>query len=512
MVVLRSVRRVVRSPVGIVGLAMALAVALRLPFVHRIAFPDEAGLLIVAHNWHEGGANLYGTVFVDRPPLLLLFYQVANLLGGLHAARMMGLVAAVVAVGAAGWTGYTVAGRRGTAWAALAAAALVANPLIGTTEVNAELVGAPLTLVSVGCLLAATHLRPGEVRRELGRRRTLLVAAAGTAGAGAKLVKQNLLDALVFGACYALTAALSGRWAWPRARRVLAVGMAGALLPIGLTALWAATDGPGLVRLRDTLSAFRDDAAHAIASTPSPANDARRITLAWLSVTSGIAAVVAVGCATLWRPLRGHDPLVVATGSMLLWEVVGILGGGSYWSHYLVGLVPGVVLVVATMATRGVVSRRAGLAALACTLASSVVATGIQAGTAEERAGHPSRTQVVGAWLREAADPIDTAAVLYGNSGLLLTAGLRPGTDQLWSLPARALDPMSIELNRQLNSRKPPVWVVEWMPVDTWGLDPRHLVEATLSLRYREVGDVCGVPVLLHRGAHRTLPPLPTVC
>src|SRR5690349_18790218 len=105
MVVLRSLWRALRSPVGIVGLAMALAVALRLPFVHRIAFPDEAGLLIVAHNWHEGGANLYGSLFIDRPPLLLLFYQAASLLGGLQAARAMGLVAAVVVVGAAGWTG-----------------------------------------------------------------------------------------------------------------------------------------------------------------------------------------------------------------------------------------------------------------------------------------------------------------------------------------------------------------------------------------------------------------------
>ena len=201
----------VRTPAGIVTLAVGLALLLRAPYVGDLAFPDEAGLLIVAQHWHGGGANLYGTLFVDRPPLLLLFYELADGLGGIEAARLMGLVAAAVVVAAAGWIGHTIAGRRGTAWAALAAAALVANPMIGTTAINAELLGAPLTLLSVGCLLAG--VRP-PVRRPLGWRRTSQVALAGALGAAAVLVKQNLFDALVFGAALALTAALAGRWPW----------------------------------------------------------------------------------------------------------------------------------------------------------------------------------------------------------------------------------------------------------------------------------------------------------
>ena len=241
----------------------------------------------------------------------------------------MGLLAVAVVVAAAGWIGHTLAGRRGTAWAAIAAAVLVANPMIGTTEINAELLGAPLTLVSIGCLLAA--VRP-PVRRPLGWRRTLLVALAGTAGAGAMLVKQNLMDALVFASVLARDRARwPDAWPWARSRRVLVLGLAGALLPIG------ADRGLGRHRgtrassqLWNTLYAFRFDASHAIGSVPSPANDARRLTLGWLAVISGIAVVVAVGGATLWRPLRGRDPLVVATGAMVGWEVVGILGGGSY--------------------------------------------------------------------------------------------------------------------------------------------------------------------------------------
>jgi hypothetical protein len=381
--------------------------------------------------------------------------------------------------------------------------------MIGSTEINAELLGAPLTLLSVGLMLSG--VRP-PVRRPLGWRRTLLVAAAGAAGAGAMLVKQNLLDALVFAAALALTAALSGRWPWARARAVVALGIVGALLPIGVTAVWAVTEGPGLVRLWDTLYAFRVDASHAIGSVDSPANDARRLTLGWLAVMSGIVAVVAAGSVTLWRPLRGRDPLVVATVAMVGWEVVGIIGGGSYWAHYLVGLLPGAVLVVAVTAMRGVRARRLGALALAFTVTSAVLSAGIQAGTARAREARPEKTAVVGTWLGQASIAADTGTVLYGNADLLLTAHLPPGTDQLWSLPTRALDPRLLHLTQQLNGPHPPTWVVEWLPIDTWGLDPEHRVLGTLTMRYRVVATVCDVQVYLHRGVKRTLPPLPLDC
>jgi hypothetical protein len=54
--------------------------------------------------------------------------------------------------------------------------------------------------------------------------------------------------------------------------------------------------------------------------------------------------------------------------------------------------------------------------------------------------------------------------------------------------------------------------VVEWLPVDTWGLDPEHRLLATLTMRYRVVATVCDVQVYLHRGVKRTLPPLPLDC
>ena len=381
--------------------------------------------------------------------------------------------------------------------------------MIGTTEINAELLGAPLTLLSVGFLLAG--VRP-PVRRPLGWRRTSQVALAGASGAAAVLVKQNLLDALVFGAALALAAALAGRWPWARSRTVLAVGVLGALLPIGLTVSVGRDRGPGSrATVGDALRVPRRrlerDRQRGLAGQRRAAADARLA-----GGVSGIAVVVAVGSATLWRPLRGRDPLVVATVAMVGWEVVGIVGGGSYWAHYLVGLLPGVVLVVAVTATRGARVRRAGVAALAFTVASAVLSTGMQAGTARTREARPDKTDVVGTWLRDASIAGDTGTVLYGNADLLLTAHLPPGTDQLWSLPTRALDPRLLQLSQQLNGPHPPTWVVQWFPLDTWGLDPEHRVLATLTMRYRVVTTICGVPIYLHRGVHRSLPSQPLDC
>ena len=76
------------------ALAVLLAMVLRVPFVGDLPYPDEGGLLLVARHWHNGGPNLYGRLFVDRPPLLLRFWRTADLFGGIEPARLLGCVAA----------------------------------------------------------------------------------------------------------------------------------------------------------------------------------------------------------------------------------------------------------------------------------------------------------------------------------------------------------------------------------------------------------------------------------
>src|SRR4051794_15904975 len=71
-------------------LASVVVVALRLPWLHVPLGNDEGGLLYIARAWHGHGSFLYGDVFIDRPPLLLLLFRVAAFTGGTASVRTLG--------------------------------------------------------------------------------------------------------------------------------------------------------------------------------------------------------------------------------------------------------------------------------------------------------------------------------------------------------------------------------------------------------------------------------------
>ena len=60
--------------------------------------PDEAGFLLVGQQWQPGGTSLYGSYWVDRPPLLVTIFRVASDLGGAVPLRLMGCLATVLIV------------------------------------------------------------------------------------------------------------------------------------------------------------------------------------------------------------------------------------------------------------------------------------------------------------------------------------------------------------------------------------------------------------------------------
>lgn len=493
---------VVGSPVLVTSTAILLALALRLPFLQHVAYPDEGGMILVVRHWHEGGPSLYGTLFVDRPPGLLLFWKLAVALGGLQAGRVLALLTTAILVAAAAGCGHLLAGRRGTAWAALVAAALAGNPLLGTVEVNAELIGAPLTML--GCLALLT-----AVRRPAGRRDDLLLLLSGAAAAGALLVKQNLADAFVLGVVVAVSGAATGAWTRGRALRIVALGATGALVPVAATVIWAATEGPGVRALWFTLYQFRVDAAAVMVGHSAAENSARAVGLLGLTLLSGIALVVLSGLWALAPRARRADPVTLGVLSMLAFEVVAVALGGSYWSHYLVGLVPGVALVTAAAAAAER-RRLPVLPGVAVVLASAVVATTIRAAAYAPPEAHLGRA--VAGWLQAASRPGDTAVVAYGRADILEAAGLTPGYPYLWTLPMRTLDPDLDRLVRRLSGPRAPTWVVQTSPLDSWGIDPHARMAHALAAHYRLVETVCRVPVYLHRGVHRDLPPVPAWC
>src|SRR4029077_12089128 len=100
----------------VVPAAAVVAVAARLPFLHRPLRPDEAGFLLVGQQWQPGGTSLYGSYWVGRPPLLVTFFRVAADIGGAVPLRLMGCVATVIVVLGCAHVARTVAGHRAAAW------------------------------------------------------------------------------------------------------------------------------------------------------------------------------------------------------------------------------------------------------------------------------------------------------------------------------------------------------------------------------------------------------------
>src|SRR6478735_2877401 len=108
-------RRVVLRSSWVVWGAVALTVLVRLPLLDLPAWPDEAGFLTVGGAWHLGGSHphtLYGPYWVDRPPLLITWYGIADRVGGLVPLRLVGALAAAATVACIAWIARSVAGPR----------------------------------------------------------------------------------------------------------------------------------------------------------------------------------------------------------------------------------------------------------------------------------------------------------------------------------------------------------------------------------------------------------------
>jgi 4-amino-4-deoxy-L-arabinose transferase-like glycosyltransferase len=485
--------------------AALLVTALRLPLLRQFAFPDEGGALLVARSWHSGGPGLYGSLFLDRPPLLLLFWRVADALGGIEAARWLAFGGVVLLVLVAGWAGHQLGGRRGARWSALVAGALASTPLLGGQEVNGELIAAPLVMASCALMLAA-----------LGRMRAPTVRAvcafgAGLAGASALLVKQDIADGLVFALALLVVAAVTRGWPRRAGASMLVAGALGVVVPLGATVLWAATRGPGLGLLWYTLYGFRADAAAVIADHSMSAPDSRMLTLAGVAMLSGRLPLLA---AYLWlarHRLREREPVAVALLAMLAVEVLGVALGGSYWPHYLIAFVPAAALAAGSMSDllpgRGLWARSPAVLVVASALVATLVAA--WPFFASSRSGE----RALVAWLEVAHRPGDTAIVTYGHPNIIEASGLRPsGYPYLWSLPLRTLDPHLLGLKAAVSGSSAPTWLVESIAFDAWDIDPHGSFAAGVTRHYREVAKVCGVPVFLHDGVRRALPGLPPSC
>jgi hypothetical protein len=473
-----------RRVTWLVAAAAALAWT---PFVAAPLSPDEGGFLLVASQWRPG-SSLYGHYWVDRPPLLISIFDLADHAGGAVGLRLIGIAAVLASVLLADRLARLATGRW-TVVPAIVTGAFLATPLFGTGMVNGELLAVPLVLAGILALLRAWT--------STGRPEYVWAAVAGVAAASAPLIKQNVVDVLVVAGVLVLQGL---RTAERRRTLWLALSVsAGAALATAACLLLAETRGTEPTLLWNALVTFRGEATAVIQSSSSSSTSARFVELLAAAALSGAPLLLTVMLLRLRRKaLTDRAPdLRYPALMLLLWEVVAVGAGGSYWLHYLIGLVPGLVLVSVAAAQRPPQLRRWTAAVVALTCLSAGVATA----TAAVNVPLYSSDAAVAAYLRAHDTPRDTVVVGFGHPNIVWDSGMRSPYHLLWSLEVRVRDPQLHQLTHVMSGPHAPTWiVVNGSSLATWGVDPTS-AETVLDQRYRPattIGDYV-IWKLVHR-------------
>ncbi|MGO4258677.1 hypothetical protein [Marmoricola sp. RAF53] len=477
----------------------ALATLAWIPFLRTAAGPDEGGFLLVASQWAHG-SSLYGDYWVDRPPLLIVIHALAAATGGTMSLRVLGIVAVVSSIVlAAAITRQSIIGRLARPSAAALVAPVViagvflSSPLFGATHVGGELLSVPFVLAGVSLVLRSFGAS-GRARS------STWAAAAGVASVSAVAIKQNAVDVVVVTAVLLVLRFWSGRRR--QALRTGACFAGGAITALGLLLGLAAGRGTRPGGLWDAVVTFRFQAATVIHHSASAATHARMLALvgaAFLSVAPFLVAVLAIQVSRRPAAVRPGDtaapdlrwPALV----LLAWEVVSIIGGASYWLHYLIVLVPGMVLLAAAAAQRPVSLRIPGALLTSLAIASACVTT-VSAAHAERGSTSDAR---VSAYVRSHAAPGDSMVVAFGHPNILWDAGLSSPYPQIWSLPVRVRDSRLVEFQAVLAGPTAPTWVVvSGESLYTWGVDSTS-AEQVLRSRYAPVAHLGHYFVWRHR-------------
>ncbi len=470
----------------VLGVALAVCLGLRLLYVNFPLGTDEGGVAFIAKAWGTGGhGSLYGAYWLDRPPLLVTLYKLA-VLGGPTGIRVLGALAALALVAATTVLARAVAGDHAARVAALLSAGLASSIALTAVFTPAELLAAAPACASVACLVAA-H-RGGRTRWLVG---------AGLLAVTAALIKQSFLDAGFAGAIFVVATSVRDRR--PQLRWATAY-VAGALIGLVPVAIWLAVAHVSPGSLVYAVVGFRIDALHALSASNLPLH-VRLQDLILPGELSGIFVVLVVGLAGLWT-LRRDGVLAVTLVAWLAAGAVGVLGGGSYWPHYLIQLVaPASLLAGAALAG---VHRGIRGAAVVAFVAIAVIGTIGAAPTVRSARQRGGVVDVAG-YVRKHARPGDTQYVMYAKANAGYYTGLQSPYPYAWSLLVRAHPGAMPRLLHLLRSPARPTWIIAWQKPDRWKLDPRHQIADALRTHYRVVAHRHGHPIY-----HRTSSPVPT--
>lgn len=470
---------------------MALAVLAgllgRAPLMALPLSPDEGGLLMVGSQWSPGD-SVYGDYWVDRPPVLIAIAALADLLDGAWGLRAIGILAVLASVLLAGVLGRVVAPQLRTAalLPAATAALLLATPLFGAAIVDAEVLGVPLVLAGMVAAVASSRADSSRAALQWG-------LAAGAAGAGAALTKQNLLDVFVLVMALLVIGGLSRRADGLHRLVASTLGtVVGAGIVVAGAVAAAAALGTSPGELWTAVVAFRGEATPVLLESPHSGHRLQMMLLALL----GSGAPLMVGVLLLRRRERASQnpaDLRWAAVAVLVWEAAAVLMGGSYWLHYLTALVPGLVLLAAVSGQRdAVVAPERSHKQLALAYGYAALSTLCVIGWVAVHPPDRTAPEAVASYLEARAQPGDTGVVAFGVPSILQAAGLESPYPDLWSLPVRVHDPDLRAFAALLAGPDRPTWlIISGTSLWTWGVDP-SAAQPYVDAHYEHVDDVAG--------------------
>lgn len=480
-------------------LALAVVAALlRVPYFGSPLSPDEAGFTLVARQWAPG-TSLYGAYWVDRPPLLLELFRLASHLGTPLGLRLLGCLAAATATLFVGACARSLIGSQAGFWAGASAAVGLSSPVVGAVQVNGELLAAPFIAASLYCWVEARCRQDGA--------RLGLMAVSGAAAAAAVLVKQNMVDAVLFCAVATVLDAWRGRAELSSVLVPVASWVAGAVVAVLTMLGLAVSRGSTVTGIWYAMYPFRLAAVHTIQGYSMSAHMHALARLGALEMmTLGPVVLLALGALALrHRRDPSLDMRVVAPALLVViaYDVVSIVAGGSYWSHYLIQLVAPTALAAGIVATRRFPH---GTALTALVVSASLIASVLGWWKV------PSDPAIsTGRAIAAVAQPGDSIVSTFGDPDIVQASGLRSDYEYLWSLPARTLDKNFLSLATLLESPEAPTWVV----VRGTGTQTILLHAATgtpLREGYHVTGRVCGRIIYLKDGVGRPSPVDPAAC
>lgn len=485
--------------------AVALTIGAHLMFLGTTPGADEGGYAVVARYANEPGPYLYGPTFVDRPPLLILLFRLAGFFGS-EGTRIMATVAAVACVLAAARAAYLIAGPRAARWAAAISAGFCSSPLLQAENANGEILAGAFVATSIALILEADRNRSNRPWRA-----GVVAALSGATGMAAIFVKQNFGDAVAFSVVLATAYLLTrGRVLWTLCGSYV-LGMAAVL---AWALIWS-QDHHGVGALFYAMYGVRADATDAVASITSVVQLQNIAILIGAGLASGVFLLAFAVLRANWQRGLRRIPIVgVGYLAAVGVEVLGILGGGNFASHYLVGLVPTISVCTGVMIANWRHGHHVwGLRWVRLTsvviVASSLISSPVAA-VAEH--ADTNAVQVIGDWVRTAANPDDSIAVPFSNSPVIQISHLRPAYPYNWVLLVRTRDLRLAQFIETLNGPHRPTWVVEWDLPSEVALKPPAPIRFTLRKHYQLLGELCGKNVWLLNGRTSRVPLTKSSC